>query len=77
MPGVFFISLLAHAPLTFETELLSECGASSLEKLANHLTLGLFLPHPHFTTSARVIDMHDHTQIIYVGLGDQNLEQHA
>lgn len=77
MPGIFLIPLLAQSPLIFETELLSECGASSLEKLANHLTLGLFLPHPHFTTSARVIDMHDHAQIIYVGLGDQNFEQHA
>lgn len=76
LPGIFLTLLLAHAPLIFETELLSERGACSLEKLANHLTPGLSLPHPNFT-SARVIDMHDHTQIIYIGPGDQNLEQHA
>lgn len=77
LPGIFLTLLLAHAPLIFEREFLSELGASSLEKLGNHVTLGLSLPHPNFTTSARVIDMHDHTQIIYIGPGDQNLEQHA
>lgn len=76
LPGVFLTFLLAYAPLIFETELLSESGASSLEKLANHPTPGLSLPHPNFT-SAIVIDMYDHTQIIYIGPGDQNLEQHA